>query len=418
MMSLQCRDDVDEICSFPRVHLALSHPSVRVRLGDNPLGLVQFGAMHFEERGVRPEVRTVEAGVRVRTRTSHDWDRTVAIRQSLSQHAASEPLQIGRVVDPILCNHFAGDIDQRAFQILRQFVLHGGVVDMGVAARHLRTLVAEITLDDVVRNSEIDHARSNGVTELMRLEAEQLAVCSAYVVIVGKAIDPVSEAGLLENPSFRVWEEERRLYPSGAHCGLLFLHQACDYGRHRDRVLPSNFSLQVTQIVNAARILRETVNRKLQEFADSHAALLKDQDHSPPRSPEIVKVAIELIQNRRGQIAWLRLGRLRHLLVIDQSFGSDWEPSLTVRHLQEVSQIENVVLGASRAHSFLQIVEVVEQQSACDVLCLGLRLHLCKEVREASQATAPVSGRCSPSKAVDSTSGRVSQRHAATPAGR
>jgi hypothetical protein len=63
----------------------------------------------------------------------------------------------------------------------------------------------------------------------------------------------------------------------------------------------------------------------------------------------------------------LRLGRLRHLLVIDQSFGSDGESSLTVRHLQEVSQIEHVVLGASRAHSLLQVVEVVEQQSACDV---------------------------------------------------
>ena len=87
-MSLQCRDDVDEICSFPCVHLALSHPSVRFRLGDNPLGLVQFGAVHFKERGIRPEVGTVEAGVRVRTRTSHDWDSTVAIRQSLSQDAA------------------------------------------------------------------------------------------------------------------------------------------------------------------------------------------------------------------------------------------------------------------------------------------------------------------------------------------
>jgi hypothetical protein len=62
--------------------------------------------------------------------------------------------------------------------------------------------VAEITLDDVVRNSEIDHTGSNGVTELMRLEAEQLAIRSAYVVIVGKAIDPMSEASLLENPSF------------------------------------------------------------------------------------------------------------------------------------------------------------------------------------------------------------------------
>ncbi len=100
-MSLQCRDDVDEICSFPCVHLALSHPSVRFRLGDNPLGLVQFGTVHFEERGIRPEVRTVEASVRVGTRTSHDRDRAIAFRQSLSEDAASEPLQVGRVVDPI-----------------------------------------------------------------------------------------------------------------------------------------------------------------------------------------------------------------------------------------------------------------------------------------------------------------------------
>jgi hypothetical protein len=46
--------------------------------------------------------------------------------------------------------------------------MHGGVVEMGVAARHFRTLVAEITLDDVVRNSEIDHTVSNGVPILSR----------------------------------------------------------------------------------------------------------------------------------------------------------------------------------------------------------------------------------------------------------
>jgi hypothetical protein len=48
--------------------------------------------MHFEEGGVRSEVSAIEAGVRVRTWTSHDWDRAVAVRQSLSQDAASEPL--------------------------------------------------------------------------------------------------------------------------------------------------------------------------------------------------------------------------------------------------------------------------------------------------------------------------------------
>src|SRR3984885_37213 len=100
MTCLQGCDDVDEACSFSRVHFALSHPSVRVRLGDYPLGLVQFGAMHFEKRGIRPEVRKVEAGVRVWTRTSHDWYRAVAVRQSLSQDAASQPLQVGVSLTP------------------------------------------------------------------------------------------------------------------------------------------------------------------------------------------------------------------------------------------------------------------------------------------------------------------------------
>lgn len=47
----------------------------------------------------------------------------------------------------------------------------------------------------------------------------------------------------------------------------------------------------------------------------------------------------------------LRPGGLRHLLVIDQSVRSDWEPTLTVRHLQELPKIQNVVLGASLVHS-------------------------------------------------------------------
>jgi hypothetical protein len=47
-------------------------------------------------------------------------------------------------------------------------------MDVSVPARHLRPLVTQVALDDVVWHAEIDHACPNSVTELMRLEAEQL----------------------------------------------------------------------------------------------------------------------------------------------------------------------------------------------------------------------------------------------------
>ncbi|MEO8737978.1 MAG: hypothetical protein ABI380_15745 [Edaphobacter sp.] len=37
MMRLQSCDDVDEVCSFARIHLALPHPAIGIGLGDDPL---------------------------------------------------------------------------------------------------------------------------------------------------------------------------------------------------------------------------------------------------------------------------------------------------------------------------------------------------------------------------------------------
>ena len=71
--------------------------------------------MHFEEGGVRSEVSAVEACVRMWTGASDDWDRAIAVRQSLRKDAASEPLEIGAVVHPVLWDCLARHIDQRAF---------------------------------------------------------------------------------------------------------------------------------------------------------------------------------------------------------------------------------------------------------------------------------------------------------------
>ena len=49
--------------------------------------------------------------------------------------------------------------------------------------------MAQVALDDVVWDSEVDHARSHGVAELMRLEAEELAVGSADSVVIGETLE-------------------------------------------------------------------------------------------------------------------------------------------------------------------------------------------------------------------------------------
>jgi hypothetical protein len=94
MFGLQGSDDADETDSFSLVHLTLSHPAICIRLRDDSLRLVEFGSMHFEEGGVRSEMSAVEAGVRVWTGASDDWDRAIAVRQSLRKDAASEPLPL------------------------------------------------------------------------------------------------------------------------------------------------------------------------------------------------------------------------------------------------------------------------------------------------------------------------------------
>ena len=58
-MGLQCCNDIDEACSFPYVHLTLSHPAISIGLGDDALRFVEFSAMHFEEGSIGAEVSAV-----------------------------------------------------------------------------------------------------------------------------------------------------------------------------------------------------------------------------------------------------------------------------------------------------------------------------------------------------------------------
>src|SRR5882724_6734714 len=184
MCSLQRRDDVKEVVSLLLVHFDLPHPSVRVCLGDHALCLSKFRFVDFQEADIRAKVSAVQASVRMRTRTGDNRYGAVTICERLSENVAGEPLEVASVERSIFRYRFPGHIDQGSLQVLRQFFFHGGVMDVRIAACHLRSEMTEIALDDVVGHAQIDHARSDRVAELMGLKAKELAIRISDFMVV------------------------------------------------------------------------------------------------------------------------------------------------------------------------------------------------------------------------------------------
>ncbi len=82
-------------------------------------------------------------------------------------------------------------------------------------------------------------------------------------------------------------------------------------------------ALHEPQIGRASRILRQALQRQLQQFADAHSAFLKNKDHLHPRSLQVADMLLELVQDRGRNVAGLRLGWLWHFLVVNHSLRSD-----------------------------------------------------------------------------------------------
>src|SRR5258705_12934482 len=120
----------------------------------------------------------------MRARTGDNRYGTVTVGERLSENIASEPLEITGVEGSIFGHCSPGDIDQRSLQIFRQFLFHCGVMDVRVATRHFRPEMAEVALNDVVGHTQIDHARSDCVAELMGLKTEELAIRVSYFMVV------------------------------------------------------------------------------------------------------------------------------------------------------------------------------------------------------------------------------------------
>jgi hypothetical protein len=125
--------------------------------------------MNVKEGDIRAEVSAVQTGVRMRARAGHRGDRAVAIGQSLREHVAGEPLQLSRIVGALFHDLMAGDIDQRACEILREFFSHGAVVDVGIAVV-LAAIAAAVPVRLMKRDLLFVTERLAGLVDERRLD--------------------------------------------------------------------------------------------------------------------------------------------------------------------------------------------------------------------------------------------------------
>jgi len=81
-------------------------------------------------------------------------------------------------------------------------------MDVCIPVRHLWSKMAEVALNEVVGNAKVDHSRSDGVAELMRLEAEKFARGVPDLMVVGQAVDLLRETLLLAHAAFRIRKQQ------------------------------------------------------------------------------------------------------------------------------------------------------------------------------------------------------------------
>ena len=62
----------------------------------------------------------------------------------------------------------------------------------------------------------------------------------------------------------------------------------------------------ILQIERATSILRQAVQRQLQEFTDAHSAFLKNENHLHPRSLQVAEMRVQLVQDRSRDVARLQ----------------------------------------------------------------------------------------------------------------
>src|ERR1019366_2733426 len=105
-----------------------------------------------------------------------------------------------------------------------------------------------------------------------------------------------------------------------------------------------HLTLHESQIECTPSILRQAVQRQLQEFTDAHSTLLKNEDHLHPRSFQTAQMRVQLVQDRSRNVARLRLWWSRYFFIKDHSLGSDRQPALACGCFDEVPEIEQMTL--------------------------------------------------------------------------
>src|SRR5258708_273547 len=109
-------------------------------------------------------------------------------------------------------------------------------------------------------------------------------------MVVSQAVDSLRKALLLAHPALRIWKQQIGRSSGGSHSLILFLYHACVLVGNGNGMFWFHFALQVPQIERATGILRQAIQRQLQEFTDPHSAFLKNEDHLHPWSLQTAEI--------------------------------------------------------------------------------------------------------------------------------
>lgn len=127
---------------------------------------------------------------------------------------------------------------------------------------------------------------------------------------------------------------------------------SCDNGY---RVFSLHLALHEAQVERAPRVLRQTVQWQLQEFADRHSALLKNKNHLHPRRFQVAEMFVELVQYPGRNLAWLWLWRLWHFFVVNHPLRSNGQPPLACGYFEKSSDIDDIGLAYGDADPVYEV---------------------------------------------------------------
>ena len=145
--------------------------------------------MDLKKAGVSAKMGAGQTSIGMRAGGGRHRYSAIAVWKSLGQHVLTEPSQVGLVHIGPLLDRFPRNVDDPTLEKIGKTRSHGFIVEVSVSTGHLRRLVAQIPLNDMLWHAVIDHPRGDRVPELVGLKTDRAAKRIPNVPLVGELVE-------------------------------------------------------------------------------------------------------------------------------------------------------------------------------------------------------------------------------------